>query len=275
MIARNVDVGQTVAASLQAPALFVIANDLTQMQVNASIDEADIGRVQPGQDVTFRVDAYPDADLRRARRAGAPAAARLQNVVTYNTHHHVDNAEPAADAGHDGHGLGRSSRSAKNVAPHARGRAALPARGLRGRAPARAGGGRRGGRAAGRRSRGRGGAGAGGAGGPGGGGGAGAGAGGPAAAGGGGQATGAAGAAGEGGAASSSCSATKGSPKPSPVRIGISDGQFVEVKDGLDGGRAVVTGIDERHARGRAPASAGRPRSEPLRARAARSAAQR
>src|SRR5438874_6265085 len=52
VVARNVDVGQTVAASLQAPTLFVIANDLSHMQVNASIDEADVGRVRPGQEVT-------------------------------------------------------------------------------------------------------------------------------------------------------------------------------------------------------------------------------
>ena len=56
---RSVDVGQTVAASMQAPTLFVIAADLTEMQVNANIDEADVGRIRPGQQVSFRVDAYP------------------------------------------------------------------------------------------------------------------------------------------------------------------------------------------------------------------------
>jgi HlyD family secretion protein len=60
VISRNVDVGQTVAASMQAPTLFVIARDLTRMQARASISEADIGRIQPGQPVAFRVDAYPD-----------------------------------------------------------------------------------------------------------------------------------------------------------------------------------------------------------------------
>ena len=63
VIARNVDVGQTVAASLQAPVLFVIANDLSRMQVSASIDEADVGRVRAGQEVTFRVDAFPERDV--------------------------------------------------------------------------------------------------------------------------------------------------------------------------------------------------------------------
>ena len=56
---RNVDVGQTVAASLQSPTLFIIAADLTKMQVNANVDEADVGRIRPGQRVLFRVDAYP------------------------------------------------------------------------------------------------------------------------------------------------------------------------------------------------------------------------
>ncbi len=92
VLARNVDIGQTVAASFQAPVLFVIANDLTQMQVNASIDEADIGRVRVGQDVTFSVDAFPDQNF-----AGRVEQVRLQpvtnqNVVTYNTIITVDNS---------------------------------------------------------------------------------------------------------------------------------------------------------------------------------------
>src|SRR5216110_735048 len=59
VISRSVDVGQTVAASLQAPTIFVIAQDLTHMQVSASIDESDIGRVAAAQPVAFKVDAYP------------------------------------------------------------------------------------------------------------------------------------------------------------------------------------------------------------------------
>src|SRR5665811_49188 len=59
VIARNVDVGQTVAASLQAPTLFTIAQDLTKMQVYASTDESDVGLIRPNQVVTFRVDAFP------------------------------------------------------------------------------------------------------------------------------------------------------------------------------------------------------------------------
>ncbi len=85
VLARSVDVGQTVAASLQAPTLFVIANDLKRMRVNVAIDEADIGRVAPGLAASFRVDAWPDEVFE-----GSVEQVRLQpivnqNVVTYNT----------------------------------------------------------------------------------------------------------------------------------------------------------------------------------------------
>ena len=85
VISRNVDVGQTVAASMQAPTLFVIARDLTKMQVNASVAESDIGRVETGQLVAFRVDAYPGLTFN-----GTVSLVRLdpvveQNVVSYIT----------------------------------------------------------------------------------------------------------------------------------------------------------------------------------------------
>jgi HlyD family secretion protein len=79
VIQRSVDVGQTVAASMQAPTLFVIAADLTKMQVNANIDEADVGRIRPNQAVTFRVDAYPGEEFQ-----GSVAQIRLQPVVVQN-----------------------------------------------------------------------------------------------------------------------------------------------------------------------------------------------
>ena len=90
---RSVDVGQTVAASMQAPTLFIIAADLTKMQVNANIDEADVGRIRPHQHVTFRVDAYPTDVFE-----GTVAQIRLQpvvvqNVTTYGTVIDVPNAE--------------------------------------------------------------------------------------------------------------------------------------------------------------------------------------
>src|SRR5207302_978314 len=76
---RNVDVGQTVASSLQAPVLFIIAADLTKMQVSANIDEADIGRIRPGQRSTFRVDAYPTDTFE-----GTVSQIRLQPIVVQN-----------------------------------------------------------------------------------------------------------------------------------------------------------------------------------------------
>jgi HlyD family secretion protein len=79
VIQRSVDVGQTVAASMSAPVLFIIAADLTKMQVNANIDESDVGRIRPGQHVTFRVDAYPTETFE-----GTVAQIRLQPVVVQN-----------------------------------------------------------------------------------------------------------------------------------------------------------------------------------------------
>lgn len=83
VIARNVDVGQTVAASLSAPTLFIIAADLSDMQLNASIDESDLGQVAAGQEVSFTVDAYPSDKF-----SGTVSQVRLNpttvnNVVTY------------------------------------------------------------------------------------------------------------------------------------------------------------------------------------------------
>ena len=93
VIARSIELGQTVAASLQAPKLFVIANDLSKMQVETRIDEADIGRIEVGQPVSFTVDAFPDRTFE-----GRVAQVRLepiteQNVVTYTTVIHTDNPE--------------------------------------------------------------------------------------------------------------------------------------------------------------------------------------
>jgi HlyD family secretion protein len=85
VIARSVDVGQTVAASLQAPTLFTIAQDLTKMQVYVSTDESDVGMIRTGQPATFRVDAYPK-DIFSGRISQVRLnATTVQNVVTYNT----------------------------------------------------------------------------------------------------------------------------------------------------------------------------------------------
>jgi HlyD family secretion protein len=93
VVARSVDVGQTVAASLQAPTLFTIAQDLTKMQVYAKTDESDVGGMKRGQKVTFKVDAYP-----RETFTGAVSQVRMnstvvQNVVTYDTIIEFDNPD--------------------------------------------------------------------------------------------------------------------------------------------------------------------------------------
>jgi HlyD family secretion protein len=93
VISRNVEVGQTVAASTSAPTLFVIAKDLSQMRVNAQVSESDIGRVAPGQTVSFRVDAYPNDVF-----PGTVSQVRLSpivesNVVSYVTMIDVPNPD--------------------------------------------------------------------------------------------------------------------------------------------------------------------------------------
>ena len=84
VVSRNVDVGQTVAASLQAPTLFTIAQDLTQMQVDTSMDEADVGRIVLGQKATFTVDAFPSRVFKGEVVQIRKAPQIVQNVVTYD-----------------------------------------------------------------------------------------------------------------------------------------------------------------------------------------------
>jgi HlyD family secretion protein len=83
VILRNVDAGQTVAASLQAPVLFTIARDLRDMQVEAAIDEADVGRLKPGQTATFTVDAFPRRTFSGEIRQIRKSPQTVQNVVSY------------------------------------------------------------------------------------------------------------------------------------------------------------------------------------------------
>ena len=93
VVARNVDVGQTVAASLQAPTIFTIAQDLTRMQVYAKVDESDVGRIKPGQGVSFKVDAFPKDTFRGAVSQIRMNPTTVQNVVTYDAV--IDFANPA------------------------------------------------------------------------------------------------------------------------------------------------------------------------------------
>ncbi len=93
VVARSVDVGQTVAASLQAPTLFTIAQDLTKMQVYVSTDESDVGNIRPGQKVSFKVDAFPKQTFRGTVSQVRLNATTVQNVVTYTTVVDFDNPD--------------------------------------------------------------------------------------------------------------------------------------------------------------------------------------
>ena len=93
VISRSVDVGQTVAASLQAPTLFVIAQDLRQMQVNTNVAESDIGKLTADMPVSFTVDAYPQERFKGRVRQIRNSPTTLQNVVTYDAVVGVENPE--------------------------------------------------------------------------------------------------------------------------------------------------------------------------------------
>ena len=269
VIARSVDVGQTVAASFQAPVLFVIANDLKHMEVNASVDEADIGRVRTGQEVTFRVDAYPDRTFHGRVTQVRLQPTTVQNVVTYNTIISVDNDDgrlmpgmtatvsvivrksqnalriPAAalrfrpegfDAGSRGRSTGAAGGTGGSTGPRAAA-APGPAATAAGAGP---GGTRAGGRAggwSGRRA----------------------------------DSGGASGAAAGNAEGDSGRTALvfvlndKGQPEPVRVHTGVSDGQFVEVKDGLTEGARVVVGIEgEGTARPAGARPSGSPSTNPF-----------
>jgi HlyD family secretion protein len=93
VLSRSVDVGQTVAASLQAPVLFTIAQDLKRIQVDTFVAEADIGKLRTGMDATFTVDAYPGQRFKGTVRDIRNAAQTVQNVVTYDAVLDVENPE--------------------------------------------------------------------------------------------------------------------------------------------------------------------------------------
>lgn len=93
VVSRNVDVGQTVAASFQTPTLFTIAQDLTKMQIDTNVAEADIGKVKQGQDVEFGVDAYPGIIFKGQVSQVRNAPINVQNVITYDAVILVNNPE--------------------------------------------------------------------------------------------------------------------------------------------------------------------------------------
>ena len=93
VLSRNVDVGQTVAASLEAPVLFIIAEDLRKMQVDTSVAEADVSKLREGMQATFTVDAFPGQPFKGSVRQIRNAATTVQNVVTYDAVIDVDNSD--------------------------------------------------------------------------------------------------------------------------------------------------------------------------------------
>jgi HlyD family secretion protein len=99
VVSRNVDVGQTVAASFQTPTLFLIAEDLTKMQVDTNVSESDVGRVREAQPATFTVDAYPGKPFKASVAQVRNAPLTVQNVVTYDVVLAVDNPDLALKPG--------------------------------------------------------------------------------------------------------------------------------------------------------------------------------
>lgn len=243
VVGRSVDVGQTVAASLQAPVLFTIAQDLGQMQVLTSIDEADIGRVSTGQTATFRVDAFPDQTFQ-----GRVDQVRLQpttvsNVVTYNAMITVANPGLKLMPGmtatvslivRQKKDVLRLPAAALRFRPEGAAAEDRTSRGQSGTQPAASGGGGQG--QGGERRRGADGTGGGGnwrqRGGP--------------------RSDDAASAGspapGEGGERGRPATVYVPDPKDKPqaerIRVGMSDGQYVEVVSGLTEGARVITGVD-------------------------------
>jgi len=93
VLTRSVELGQTVAAAFQAPVLFTLAEDLTQMELHVDVDEADIGQVKEGQEATFDVDAYPDRTFKATITQTRYGSKTVEGVVTYETVLEVDNSD--------------------------------------------------------------------------------------------------------------------------------------------------------------------------------------
>jgi HlyD family secretion protein len=220
VISRNVDVGQTVAASLSAPTLFVIANDLTKMQINASVAEADIGGVIEGQDVDFTVDAFPNRTFRGTVVQVRNSPITVQNVVTYDTIIAVGNPDLKLKPG--------MTANVSIVIAHSENALRVPNAALRFRPPetaqAKSSEPARGARPTGART-------------------------------------------GEKRESASSRTVyildAAGKPQPAPVKLGISDGVFTEINEGLSGGEKVVTSAllpDKRNSSSASPFGGGMPR---------------
>ncbi len=99
VVSRNVNVGQTVAASFQTPTLFLIATDLTKMQVDTNVSESDIGGIKDWDKTTFTVDAFPKRSFNGAVAQVRQSPQNVQNVVTYDVVVSVDNTDLALKPG--------------------------------------------------------------------------------------------------------------------------------------------------------------------------------
>jgi HlyD family secretion protein len=244
VISRSVDVGQTVAASLSAPTLFTIAQDLTKMQVDTSVSEGDVGRLQVGMKTYFTVDSFPGQRFLGTIRQIRNAATTVQNVVTYDAVIDVDNKDLRLRPG--------MTANVTIVYAERKDVLAISNAALRFRPPSSVAGSAGSGAGAG------GGAGGGGGGGPGGGGG---GGGGRHRGGGGGGGSGS----GDGGGVgdpdapeSKNVWVLNGStPQQVAIHAGLSDGTVTEVVDGLAEGDQVVVDVDTGDSS--APATSARP----------------
>ena len=116
VLQRAVDVGQTVAASLSAPTLFTIAQDLSKMEVRAAIDEADVGKLREGLDARFTVDAYPGREFVATIFQVRSNPNVMQNVVTYDAILRVDNPDKQTSPGHDRQRAGGDREAGKRAA---------------------------------------------------------------------------------------------------------------------------------------------------------------
>lgn len=233
VISRSVDVGQTVAASLQAPTLFTIAEDLRKMQVDTSVAESDVGRLQDGMRATFTVDAWPGVTFEGTIRQIRNAAQTVQNVVTYDAVIDVSNPDLKLKPG--------MTANVTFVTAHKDDVLTVPNAALRFRPPAPPEGAARG------NWRGQGGASAQ------------AGAGAPQGAG----AQAGAGAQGGPGAWEKPAPGTKmvfalrdGRPHPVRVKPGVSDGTYTEVEGDLHEGDQIITGMAAGAQGGQAPQGA-------------------
>ena len=196
VISRNMDVGQTVAASFQAPTIFLIAQDLTKMQVDTNVDESDVGPIRVGQQANFTVDAYPGVIFPGVVSQIRQAPINVQNVVTYDVVVSVSNPDLKLFPG-----MTANVRIINGVARHA---VRLPVAALRFRPPETAT---------------------------------------PAAGAAKGQGkTGRRGAANGAQAQQSIYVLEQGKLKRTPVKLGLTDGNYTEVLNGLSEGQLVVTG---------------------------------